>query len=257
MKKFFAAILPLLLASSASAQKVSEEVNRGVESVKQKKFEFSAEARFFAPNLNAKLKAANFRYNGGRVDLRDDLNFTRGEAPEILLKYKNFSLDWLHLHGAGKSNVGGVMNFGGKTLSGRLDSRSDIHFVRFRVDREIFSLMGTGIDWNVSLNALGWHGSTRAENLRATKNFFAVVPSVGINLYVRFRPRWDFYVQFAGLPLGRRGHFADIESGIKYFPRKNFSVSAGWRRIDFKLRRGGDMGNFVLSGPFVGVRYDF
>ena len=257
MKKFFSTLLPLLIAGSASAQEVSEEVDRGIESVKQKRFDFSAEARFFAPNLNAQLKADDFRYNGGRVDLRDDLNFTRGEAPELLLKYKNFSLDWIHLHGAGKSNVGGTLNFGGENFSGRLDSRSDIHFVRLRLDREIFSLMGTGLDWNISLNGLGWHGSTRAENLRATKNYFAVLPSVGINLYIRIRPHLDVYAQFAGLTLGRRGHFADFESGIKYFPQKNFSISAGWRRIDFKLRRGGDLSDFVLSGPFVGVRYDF
>lgn len=253
MKKFFAMTLPFLLMSSATAHEVREDVDKGIASVKQRKFEFSAETRFFAPNLNAQLKAADFRFNGGRVDLRDDLNFTRGEAPEILLRYKNLSLDWLHLHGAGKSSVGGTMNFVGQNFSGELDSRSDIHFVKLKLDRDIFSLMGTGIQWNVALNALHWHGTTNS----ATKNFSAFLPSVGLNLFVRFRPRWDLYVQFAGLPLGRHGHFADFESGIKYYPQKNFSINAGWRRIDFKLRRGGDLSNFVLNGPFVGVRYDF
>lgn len=261
MKKLFVAILPFLLMNSAAAQELSpedsEKVNKGISSVKQEKFYFSAETKFFAPNFNAQIKSSDFRFNGGRVDLRDDLNFTRGEAPEILLKYKNFSLDWIHLHGAGKSSVSGTMNFGGQNFSGRLDSRSDLHFVRLKLDREIFSLIGTGIDWTVALNALKWHGSTRGENSSATKNFFGVLPSIGVNLYVRFRPRWDFYVQFSGLPLGRRGHFADFESGIKYYPQKNFSINAGWRRIDFKLRRGGDLGNFVLNGPFVGVHCDF
>lgn len=249
-------MLSLLLTSTVAAQNVDDEIDRGVSSVKQQKFYFSAETRFFAPNLNAQLKATDFSFDGGRVDLRDDLNFTRGAAPEIILRYRNFSLDWLHLHGAGKSFVGAI-NFGGHRLGGKIDSRSDIHFVKLKFDREIFSLMGTGLDWNVALNAVGWHGHSRDENSSATKNFFAVMPSVGINLYMRIRPRLDIYTQFSGLTLGRRGHFADFESGIKYFPRKNFSVSAGWRRIDFKLRRGGDSGNFVLSGPFVGVRYDF
>lgn len=247
----------LLIMNSTSAQEVSEQINEGISSVKQQKFYFSAETRFFMPNLNAQLKADDFQFNGGRVDLRDDLNLTRGEAPEVLLRHKNFSIDYLHLHGAGKSFVDGNLNFGGQNFSGKVNSRSDIHFVRLKVDREIFSLMGSGLEWNVALNAVGWHGSARDENSSATKNFFAVLPSVGINLYARIRPRLDVYVQFAGLPLGNRGHFADFESGIKYFPRKNFSVGAGWRRIDFKFKRGGDLGNIVLSGPFVGVRYDF
>ena len=255
MIKIFAAILSLLMMSSVAAQDVADDVDRGVASVKQRTFDFSAETRFFAPNFNGQLKAADFRFDGERVDLRGDLNITRSAAPEILLSHKNFSLDWIHMHGAGKSF--GTVNFGGQTLSGKLTARSDFHFVRMKLDRKIFSLMGTGIDWTVALNGVGWHGTGRDENSSASKNFFAVVPSVGLNLYVRFRPRWDLYVQFAGLPFGRRGHFADFEAGLKYLPRKNFSVGIGWRRIDFKLKRGGNFGNVVLNGPFVGLRYDF
>ncbi len=256
MKKFLIAAMIFSEMTSVAAQELPPEVDEGISRVKQKTFDFSIETRFFAPNLNAQLKSADFHWSGGRVDLRDDLNFTRGETPEILLRYKNFSLDWIHLHGAGKSS-GGAMNFGGQNLSGKLDSRSDIHFVKLKLDREIISLMGSGLEWNIALNAVGWHGFARGENSSATKNYFAVVPSVGLKLYMRIRPRLDIYAQFSGLPFGRHGHFADFESGIKYFPRKNFSIGVGWRRIDFKLRRGGDMGKFVLNGPFIGLRYDF
>ena len=133
-------------------------------------------------------------------------------APEILFKHKNISLDWMH---------------------------NDGNFFKLKFDKEIFSLMGTGLDWNVSLNAVD-------EN-------FSVLPSVGVNLYMRIRPRLDVYVQFSGLPLGSRGHVSDFESGLRYFPQKNFSISAGWRRVDFKLHRN----DFDLSGLFAGVRYDF
>ena len=112
--------------------------------------------------------------------------------------------------------------------------------------------MGTGLEWNVALNAMDWRGTSAG-----TQNYFAVLPSVGINFYMRIRPRLDIYAQVSGLPLFGHGHFFESEYGIKYFPQKNFSINAGLRRIDFKLRRGGDPGKFLLDGYFAGVRYDF
>ena len=259
MQKLFVATIIFLLTNTAVAHDADTQakVDEGVRSIKKKTFDFKFETRFFAPNLNAQVKAADFRYNGGRVDLRDDLNFTRGNAPEIILRYKNFSVDWIHLHGTGKSFVGGTLNVGGKTFSGDLNSRGDLDFVKLKFDREIFSLMGTGLEWNFALNALSWRGNTSNGNFSATKKYFAVLPSVGINFYMRIRPRLDIYAQISWLPLGRRGHFEDFESGLKYFPQENFSVSAGWRRIGWKFRHGGDLGKFTLNGPFVGLRYDF
>ena len=142
-------------------------------------------------------------------------------TPEFLLTYKNISADWIHEDGAE-------------------------NFYKLKLNREIFSLMGTGLEWNVALNAVDERGKS-----------LAVLPSVGVNLYMRIQPRLDVYLQFAGMTFGRRAHFTDFESGIKYWPRRNFSISAGWRRVDFKLRRGGETGDFDLSGLFVGVRHDF
>ena len=206
MKKFLAAIGLLLVTGNAAAQEISPEVDRGVASIKKKKFAFSAETKFFSPNVNAKVKGEDFYAH-------------RTEAPEFVLKYKNFSADYIRTH-------------------------DTLHFVRLKVDREIFSLMGTGLEWNVALNSMTWRGE---------KNYSSVLPSVGINFYMRIRPRLDIYAQFSGMTLAGHGHFKDFESGIKYFPQKNFSLSAGWRRIDYKFRRG----NFSVSGLFAGVRYDF
>lgn len=183
-------MIMLLMTNNVHAQENSPEVDAGIASIKQKKFEFSAEARDF------------------------------NSSPEFIFKHKNISLDWV-----------------------RADDAEN--FFKLKLDKEIFSLMGTGLEWNVALNAFD------------ARNNFYVLPSVGINLYVRIRPRLDIYTQFAGLPLGNRGHFSDFESGIKYFPQKNFSISAGWRHVDFSLRRGSNVGNFKRSGLFAGVRYDF
>lgn len=183
----------MLPTGAACAEKNSPEVDEGIASVKQEKFDFSAEARLF----------------------------TNDAAPEFLFECKDVSADWIHADGAE-------------------------NFYKVKVDREIFSLMGSGLEWNVALNAV----DEREKN-------FAVLPSVGIKVYARIRPRLDFYVQFSGFTFGRRAHVTDFESGIKYFPRKDFSISAGWRSVDFKLRRGGEVGDFDLNGLFVGVRYDF
>lgn len=180
----------LLVTSNAHAQENSPEVDEGIASIKQKKFEFSTETRDF------------------------------NSSPEFIFKHKNFSLDWT-----------------------RVDDSEN--FFKLKADKEIFSLMGTGLEWNFALNSFN------------AKNNFYVLPSVGINLYMRIRPRLDIYAQFSGLPLGNRGHLSDFESGIKYFPQKNVSISAGWRQIDFKLRRGSNVGNFNKSGLFAGIRYDF
>ena len=210
MKNFFAAIIFFLVTGNAAAHE-NPEVDRGIESVKQKKFACSAETRFFSPNLHAKVRG-------------EDFYSRRTEAPEFILKHKNFSLDYIRSH-------------------------DTFQFVKLKADKEIFSLMGTGLEWNVALNAIDWRG--------ASENFFAVLPSVGINFYMRIRPRVDIFAQFSGMTFGRHGHFKDFEAGVKYFPQKNFSLSAGWRRIDFKLRRGSGSGDFSVSGIFAGVRYDF
>ncbi|MBR3050407.1 MAG: hypothetical protein IKG61_03020, partial [Selenomonadaceae bacterium] len=65
MKKFLAAASLLLITGNAAAQEISPEVDRGIESVKQKKFDFGAEARTF------------------------------DSSPEFILRYKNFSLDYI------------------------------------------------------------------------------------------------------------------------------------------------------------------
>ena len=183
MRAIFVAALIIFLAGTAQAYPVPPVV---------KAKDFSAETRIFA----------------------DDA------TPEILLRYKNFSADWIRRSG-------------------------NENFFKLKFDRKIISLMGSGIDWHVALNGYARHGK------------FSVLPSVGVRLYVRIRPRLDIELQFSGMTLGGRGHFTDFESCIKYFPQKNFSIGAGWRRVDFNLRRGSDPANFVHSGPFVGIRYDF
>lgn len=181
MRAILIALLTILLTGTVHAQKISPNVDY-----------FSVETRIFA----------------------DDA------ATEVILRYKNFSADWI-----------------------RRDTREN--FFKLKFDREIVSIMGSGVNWHVALNGCDNHG-----------NFF-VLPSVGINIYARIRPRLDIGLQFSGITLGGRGHVTDFEAGLKYFPRKNFSIGFGWRNIDFKLKRGGNSLKFVHSGPFIGLRCDF
>ena len=151
------------------------------------------------------IKVAKFDY-GAEARLFDD-------KPEFILDCKNISADWI---------------------------RDDKDFVKIKFNREIFSLMGTGLEWNVGLNAVGGN--------------FSVLPSVGVKLYARIRPRLDLYLQFDGMTLGGRGHVTDFESGLRYCPRRDFAISAGWRDLNFKVRHGGE---YHKRGLFAGVRYEF
>ena len=80
---------------------------------------------------------------------------------------------------------------------------------------------------------------------------------MGISLGLTVLPTLKIYTQFSGMYYATFGHIYDFESGLRYFPTKNFSITAGYRKIDANIHHKNDRGNFKLNGPFAGVRFDF
>lgn len=148
----------------------------------------------------------------------------RFDESELIFRYKKFSLDY--------SNYD-----------------ADSHYVKFGVDNEIISLLGTGINWNYGVTGLVWKDSG--------EHYFAPVPTVGLDFYMAIMSKMKIYWQFSGMELGGKGHVHDFEAGVRYSPSKNFTLTAGYRRVGVNVRYSDNRGAFRLDGPFIGIRSDF
>ncbi len=145
---------------------------------------------------------------------------------EIIFRYKRFFVDY-----------------------NRVDSQKNLNFIKMNVNNEIFSLMGTGLNWSYGVTGITWKDSD--------ENNFVPVPTVGIDFYMTIRPRVKFYTQFSGMPVGGFGRIYDAETGFKYSPSKHFTITAGYRHFSAKVHDKNNFSNFTTSGAFVGVRSDF
>ena len=141
-------------------------------------------------------------------------------TPEFILRYKDISADYIR--------------------------RSDNHYIKFNVDREIIYMMGTRAAWN--------YGVTGIKN---DNENFSVAPTIGIALEMAIQPKVAVYTNISGIVMGGYGHICDFEGGFKYFPEKNFAWTIGWRHIDSRINWNKNHGEFKLSGFFTGFRADF
>ncbi len=145
---------------------------------------------------------------------------------EIIFRYKRFFVDYNYI-----------------------DRQNNLNYIKLNVNNEIISLMGTGIDWSYGVTGIGWKDSD--------ENNFVPVPTLGINFYIKIMPKMKIYTQFSGMPIGGFGRIYDAESGLRYSPSKNFTLTAGYRHLSTKVKHNNSYGGFKNSGFFIGVRSDF
>ena len=229
----------------------------------QKIFPFSVEARFFAPHFNAKVHSDKIRYNGGEVNLKGDLGFGNDNAPELIFRYKRFTADYIHVHGTGNANLNGNnLRFGGVNFSGRVHSQSDVNYLKLSVNNPIISVLGSGVDWSYGLTGIHWKGKVRGNetytgfSTSKSKEYGAPVPTIGIGAHAALLPSLSVYANIAGLPLGGYGYYYDFEAGLRYSPLEILGITAGFRRIDIKLKHDDDSARMTMNGPYAGLRVD-
>ena len=229
----------------------------------QKVFPFSVEARFFSPHFNAKVHSDKIHYNGGEVNLKDDLGFDNDNAPELIFRYKRFTADYIHVHGTGNANLNGDnLRFGGVNFSGRVHSQSDLNYLKLTVSNPIFSVMGSGVDWSYGLTGMYWKGKVRGSeavtgiSTSKSKEYGAPVPTIGLGAHAALLPSLSVYATIAGLPLGGYGYYYDLEAGLRYNPLEILGITAGFRRIDIKLKHDDDSARMTMNGPYAGLRVD-
>ena len=249
---------------NASYEDLSKYVVGGViRDTAQKIFPFSVEARFYAPHFDAKVKSDKIHYNGGQVGLKDNLGFDNDNAPELILRYKRFSLDYIHVHGTGNANLNnGNLKFGGVDFSGRVHSQSDLNYLKLTVTNPIISVLGSGVDWSYGLTGIHWKGKVRGNvagtgvNTQKSKEYGAPIPAIGVGAHAALLPSLSVYANVAGLPLGGYGHYYDLEAGLRYSPLEILGITVGYRRIDVKLKHNDDSAKMTMNGPYAGLRVD-
>ena len=236
---------------------VSDEVTKKI-------FPFSVEARFFSPHFNANVKSDKISYNGGSVNLKDDLGFGNNNAPEIILRYKRFTMDYFCVKGSGDKTFSGrdVLTFGGSRYRGTVNSDSELHYLKLNITNPIISKLGTGLDWSYGITGMYWKGSVDGQDIRGrhesrSEEYAVPIPTLGIGVHTELLPELKAYANISGLYAGHYGHFYDFEAGIRYNPTERFGITAGYRKIDVKVEHKNDHGKMTLNGPFAGLRFDF
>ena len=232
---------------------VDEAIQQTVKKLEDKKNFISLEARYFSLGADANLNTSKVNLDGGELNLKKDLNLIDNKAAEIIFRYKNFSVDYLRMNHHGGGNFSdNNLNFGGKNFSDNVSAKNNLHYIKLNVDNEIISLMGTGAFWTYGVTGIYYDGKVNS----ASQSYFVPVPTVGLGLYMAIMPKMTIYTQISGIFLGGKGSLRDFESGLKYSPSKNFSMTAGFRSIEFNFNHKGN-GDFKMNGPFIGLRTDF
>lgn len=144
---------------------------------------------------------------------------------EIIFRYKKFFVDYNHI-----------------------DKDKNLNYINLKVNNEIISMMGSGLEWSYGLTGVSWKDGDKK---------FVPVPTLGLELYITVRPKVKIYTQFSGMPVGGLGRIYDAETGVRYSPSKHFTITAGYRHLNAKVSRQGSNGGFKNSGYFIGIRSDF
>ncbi len=222
----------------------------------------SVEARFFAPHYNMSVQSDDIRYNGGKVDLENDLGFDSDNAPEFIFRYRRMTLDYIHVGGDGERNLTSPLTFDGSVFNAKVNTKSSVDYLKLQITNPIVSILGNGVDWSYGLTGMFWKGTVRGTDstgnyVSRSERYSVPVPTLGVGGHLQPLPSLKIYASISGLPLGGYGHFYDFEAGIRYTPIDIFAITAGFRRIEADIHHNDDSGKLKMNGPFVGIRADF
>ena len=227
-------------------------------------YPFSIEGRFFSPHFDANVKSNKIYYNGGTVGLKDNLGFGNDNAPEIILRYKRLSLDYIYIHGSGHKTYSGsdVLIFGGRRYRGQIDAKNTLHYLKFNVTNPIKMTEDGGLTWSYGLTGIFWKGKVSGTDSRGrsesrSEDFGAPLPTLGVGAQINILPQFHGYANISGMYFGHYGHFYDFEAGIKYKPAPHFAITASYRKIEVKVDHKDDYGKLKMNGPYAGLRFDF
>ncbi len=227
----------------------------------------SVAVRYYAPKLKFESRGFHSAVRpmlgiaGNTFSFRDILGIRNSHAPEYLISWKNWSLDYIRIHENGSN---------GKRLIGHADL--DLDYVALNYKKKFHQsprnegyLVG-GVryyqfDFGISL-------PFPLEKYSFRKKQRQWLPAVGIGgrWYLDAGKKWDLHSELSGGTLGKLGHFYDWDVGLRYRSSPHLGWNVGYRVLDLKIRddahpdfseHGHISSVYKLSGWYGGLEYRF
>lgn len=221
------------------------------------------ELRYWNPSLTAqsKLKAdpasVDFKNELGLGDKNaTDFRVTVGDEKKMRLAYTKFNY-------SGNRTETGTIQYNGKNYdySAGIASNLDIDYYRLSLIRPLAHTQAADVDWMIDLKGLTFKGKlngiANGTNVTTDKSFTGVIPTVGFAVSTKTPNAVNAYAEVSGLPLASYGYIYDYEGGVKYQPTSNFTLTAGYRVFDMKLKNDDEWAKLKLSGPFFSADWKF
>ncbi len=222
------------------------------------------EGRAWFPELEAKAKVPASGL-GTSFNIPSDLGVDDEVFPEGRLiwhtgPHSQLRLTYTQATYEGDQAVTRTIEFKGQTYTAgtRVQSEFELRyfsvgwiwqFLHFWEDRVRLGpvIEGKGISADVSLDA-----PNTSPPIRESEEVLGVAPTAGLALGLTPIKRVEVFAEGSGLALGDLGHFFDVETGLRFIPFKNLTISGGYRFLDFKVKVDPDFLDVELAGFFAG-----
>ena len=231
--------------------------------------EVQVEFRYFAPKVSGSVKGDDYytaRDDSNKLDLKDDLGIDKGHAPEVLVRYGKWRIDYMHLSSSKDGYYSGYpMRHKSHFYKGNLDTDLDFDSLSLDWQQDISRDEQQQVYWTAGLRYMreaadctgDVYGSINDERDTDSDSASGIVPTVGIGGVWQMGSKGSLQGRLSGMPLGSHGHVFDVELGGVYSLARDWQITAGWRYLNLKLKKDDKTAEYKGSGPYVGVAYSF
>jgi len=230
------------------------------------------EGRYWITDLDADAKVVESGL-GTEFDLKSDLGiddenypegrFTWHTGPNSKIRFAYTRVDY-----EGDQTLSRTIDFNGKsyTVGARVVSDFEIQYFRLGWIWQFLNIedklkLGPMVDLKGIMADLSLNAPTLSIN--ESEEFLGGLPTIGAALDFNVVEDLDIlgnvslFGEISGIPAGDLGHFFDAEAGIKIMPCKYFSITGGYRVIDFEVEDDPDFASLTITGPFVAASLSF
>jgi hypothetical protein len=229
------------------------------------------EIGYFQPTLTFNARYASNGVTTNDVDFKNDFGFSNRNAAEYRLWINdNLRLSYTNWSFSGSKMLTENITYGGTTYStNTLASASlGVDYYRLTWLRPISQAPALETNWLIDIKGFSFKTNVTGTNVSTNttvtenKNFAGAIPTFGLRAVIK-PDGWtgvSCFGEISGLPLGKYGHFYDMEIGVKYDFAKSAAASLAYRSFDLNINDGssnGDKAELKQAGPYFQVGYKF